>query len=164
MMHVKAIAAMSENRVIGCRGGLPWHIPEDLKRFAQLTRGGVVVMGRKTFESLPDGARPLPNRKNIVLSSSSKFAVNCDVSIASSWDDVQQLSIHEERPIWIIGGGGVFAQSTSWWRELHLTLVHQTIPLQDDFVLFPELPSDFRLVDEQPGPGCSWQHWVRRVG
>lgn len=161
MVQIQAIAAMSENRVIGWQNRLPWHIPEDLRRFAQLTRNGVVVMGRKTFESLPDNARPLPDRKNVVLSSSSRLAVPQDVSIVSCWEEVLQPRVHEDRPLWIIGGGTVFKQSAPWWQELHLTVVHQTIPLQDDMVFFPEIPSDFRLVDVQPGPGCTWQHWER---
>jgi len=60
------IAAMADNRVIGNKGQLPWHLPEDLANFKRLTTGGVIVMGRKTFESI---GRPLPNRRNIVLSS-----------------------------------------------------------------------------------------------
>ncbi len=64
MKHFKAIAAMSLNRVIGAGNKIPWHLPEDFKWFKQMTMGNVVVMGRKTFESL---GRPLPNRKNIVL-------------------------------------------------------------------------------------------------
>ncbi len=64
MKHFKAIAAMSLNRVIGAGGKIPWHLPEDFKWFKQATMGNVIVMGRKTFESL---GRPLPNRKNLVL-------------------------------------------------------------------------------------------------
>src|SRR6185369_470894 len=64
MKHFKAIAAMSENRVIGVGGKIPWHIPEDFKWFKKMTTGNVVVMGRKTFESI---GKPLPNRKSLVL-------------------------------------------------------------------------------------------------
>ena len=64
MKHFKAIAAMSLNRVIGAGGRIPWHLPEDFKWFKKMTMGNVVVMGRKTFESL---GRPLPNRKNLIL-------------------------------------------------------------------------------------------------
>lgn len=161
MVQIRAIAAMSENRVIGRQNRLPWHIPEDLKRFAQLTQGGVVVMGRKTFESLPDGARPLPNRKNIVLSSSLKLPLSEEVSTVSCWEEALEMCGDEDRPIWIIGGGTVFEQSVSWWQELHLTIVHQTITLEEDLVFFPEIPVGFRLLGAQPGPGCTWQHWVR---
>ena len=64
MKHFKAIAAMSLNRVIGADGKIPWHLPEDFKWFKKMTMGNVVVMGRKTFESL---GQPLPNRKNLIL-------------------------------------------------------------------------------------------------
>ena len=70
---VAAIVAMSENRVIGINNSLPWYLPEDLKRFKKLTTGCPVIMGRKTFESLPTKFRPLPDRRNIVISSNSKM-------------------------------------------------------------------------------------------
>src|SRR5438876_5577644 len=68
LKHFKAIAAMSENRVIGQGSKIPWHLPEDFKWFKQMTTGQVVVMGRKTFESI---GRPLPNRETVILSRSS---------------------------------------------------------------------------------------------
>ena len=66
-VRVLVIVAMDEGRVIGFENKLPWHITEDMKRFAQLTTGHTVLMGRKTYQSLPDKFRPLPNRKNIVV-------------------------------------------------------------------------------------------------
>ncbi|RMD83773.1 MAG: dihydrofolate reductase, partial [Candidatus Dadabacteria bacterium] len=68
-MKIAAIAAMSENRVIGKSGSIPWHCPEDMKRFKELTTGHPVIMGRKTYESLPKNFRPLPGRTNIVVTS-----------------------------------------------------------------------------------------------
>jgi len=69
-MKLTLIVAISDNNVIGANGKVPWHIPEDLKRFKELTIGHPVIMGRKTYDSLPDKFRPLPDRENIVLSSS----------------------------------------------------------------------------------------------
>src|ERR1700691_2850177 len=73
MKHFKAIAAMSLNRVIGAGNKIPWHLPEDFKWFKQTTMGNVVVMGRKTFESL---GQPLPNRKNLVLTKHPQRLIN----------------------------------------------------------------------------------------
>ncbi len=70
-MKTVLIAAMAKKgRIIGCRGKLPWHLPEDLANFRKVTMGKPVIMGRKTFESLPDKFRPLPGRKNVVISAS----------------------------------------------------------------------------------------------
>ena len=69
-MKIIAVLAMTEERLIGNNGALPWHIPEDLKHFQQLTRGKTVVMGKNTYYSLPEKYRPLPKRRNIVLTRS----------------------------------------------------------------------------------------------
>lgn len=76
-MEIILIAAMADNRVIGNKGQLPWYLPEDLQNFKRLTTGGVVIMGRKTYESI---GKPLPNRRNIVLSSQELEFPGIDVS------------------------------------------------------------------------------------
>src|SRR3954453_13745644 len=72
---VSIVVAKSRNRVIGRDGRLPWHLPADLRRFRELTSGANVVMGRRTYESLPEKFRPLPNRRNLVLSRDPSYAV-----------------------------------------------------------------------------------------
>src|SRR5271166_2104453 len=100
MKHFKAIAAMSENRVIGDGGKIPWHLPEDFKWFKSTTMGHVIVMGRKTFESI---GRPLPGRETIVLSRSGfKHPGVRTVSALSQIDPSG-----EERDIFICGGAEV---------------------------------------------------------
>jgi dihydrofolate reductase len=141
---MKAIAAMARNRVIGARGTIPWHLPEDFRWFKKTTLGGVVVMGRKTFESL---GKPLPGRRNVVLSS------------AGSWQGVETLRSLEELdearyaplPVWIIGGAALYAQTLSRCSDLFLSLVDLE-PEGDAF--FPEFESGFVLegvVQESEG-------------
>lgn len=127
MKRFKAIAAMSENRVIGHGPDIPWHLPEDFKWFKQTTSGHVVVMGRRTFESI---GRPLPNRTTIVLSRSG-FA----------WPGVRTVSslTHidldaEERDVFICGGAQVYALALPQCSDLYLTHVKRVV---DGDVYFP---------------------------
>lgn len=117
------VAAMTEERVIGKDGDIPWHHPEDLKRFKQLTMGSPVIMGRKTFFSLPAEYRPLPGRKNIVLSRSNPDLPE-DVALAenleAAWDEAGKA---EE--VFIIGGSSIYSQTLEEADRMELTLVHE---------------------------------------
>src|ERR1051325_4315470 len=104
MKYFKAIAAMSKNRVIGNGNKIPWHIPEDFKWFKKMTTGHVVVMGRKTFESI---GKPLPNRETIILSKSG-FSFP-SVRTVSSLDDIQPNG--GGRDIFICGGAQIYEQA-----------------------------------------------------
>lgn len=123
------IAALTKDRVIGKDGKLPWHIPEDLKRFKRLTEGHPVVMGRKTFESILEAiGKPLPKRHNIVLTRSERTAreiqdVYPDVSVVSSLDVVPTF-LDNEKKIFILGGESVFYAALPMADRLELTLVH----------------------------------------
>lgn len=152
---ISLIAAISENRVIGRDNQLPWHIPEDLKRFKEITKGHPVIMGRKTYESI---GRLLPKRINIIVTRDITYMVDGAV-MAHSLDDAiekAQESIQyrvssteqgknqnteygilntDENEVFIIGGGQVFEQSISVADRLYLTIVHTTIE-GDSF--FPE--------------------------
>ncbi len=97
---VKIIACVSKNGVIGKDNDLIWKIPDDLKRFKSLTSGNVIVMGRKTFESI--GSKPLPNRTNVVLTSKKIEGVECFTSIG------EVLETYKDREVWVIGGEKVF--------------------------------------------------------
>ena len=132
---MKAIAAMARNRVIGDKGSIPWHLPEDFKWFKQTTLGGVVVMGRKTFESL---GKPLPGRRNVVISSSGQFDGVDNVR------DVSGLNEKDYSPatVWVIGGALVYEQMLPRCSDLYLSIVDME-PTGD--VFFPEFESQFRL-------------------
>ncbi|MGC9450686.1 MAG: dihydrofolate reductase [Oceanipulchritudo sp.] len=131
----KAIAAMSENRVIGYRNKLPWHIPEDFEWVKQCTRGHAIAMGRKTFESM---GRPLPERENIVISRSVSEIPGCTV--------LPSLKALEEYPtdreIWIFGGAEIYAQALHRISELYLTIVKGTY---EGDAFFPPFEDQFKL-------------------
>lgn len=102
---VRLVWAQSRRGVIGSGGGIPWHLPEDLRRFRELTTGGVVLMGRRTWESLPPRFRPLPDRRNLVLTRDPGWsAAGAEVV----HDLAGALAAAGEAPLWVIGGGEVY--------------------------------------------------------
>ena len=121
MSKISIIAAVSDNLVIGKSNKLPWHLPADLKHFKELTTGHVVIMGKRTFQSLPNG--PLLNRKNIVLTSIMSEGVNKGFFEADSIEDALELCENEEQ-VFIIGGGAVYRQVIDKADNLYLTWVH----------------------------------------
>lgn len=114
MKSFAIIVAVDADHGIGKAGQLPWHLPSDLKHFAQLTTGGTVIMGRKTWESLPDKYRPLPKRLNIVLSRSPEFALALPKGVLWAPDLDTALGMadahHPEGLSFLIGGGELFQQ------------------------------------------------------
>jgi dihydrofolate reductase len=104
---ITLVVAVAENGVIGAKGALPWHLPEDLKRFKALTLGKPTIMGRKTWDSLPK--RPLPGRTNIVVTRDEGFHAE-GVLVAHSVKEALTLAEREHAPeIMVIGGAGIFA-------------------------------------------------------
>jgi dihydrofolate reductase len=133
----KAIAAMSQNRVIGSEGKIPWHIPEDFKWFKKITTGNTILMGRKTFESI---GRPLPNRVTIVLS---RGDFNCPgVRTVKALSEID-LS-NESGEVFVCGGAEVYRQTLPRCSDLYLTLVKREVT-GDTF--FPEFESLFEHVE-----------------
>ncbi len=118
------VVACSENGVIGRDGGMPWHLPDELKRFKSITMGKVLVMGRKTFESI---GRPLPGRYSIVLSRSKEMLPRI-VTPASTLDSALRHA-REMAPKWgneicIIGGGEIYRQTLHIIQKIYLTRIH----------------------------------------
>lgn len=107
-MKIIAILAMTKTGLIGSRNGLPWHIPEDLRRFKKLTTGHIVIMGKNTYFSLPESVRPLPHRKNIVLSSSPIIGVDTYGSIDKLLSDLQNIPNNSK--VFVIGGASIYHQ------------------------------------------------------
>ena len=136
---IKIIAAMSKNRVIGDSNSLIWSLPNDLKRFKQLTTGQTVIMGRKTYESI---GRPLPNRRNIIITRDENYeAIGCE--IVNSLEEALLLSGED---CFIIGGGEIYKQSLPIADKVYLTLI------QEDFqgdTSFPELGDDWVRYQEK---------------
>jgi dihydrofolate reductase len=108
--------AQARGGVIGAGGALPWHLPEDLALFRRLTMGATVVMGRRTWESLPERFRPLPGRTNVVLTSDGNWSAD-GARRASSVEQV----LAEDGPVWVIGGGAVYAAFLSHADRLVVT-------------------------------------------
>lgn len=133
MCIVSIIVAMDENRAIGKDQQLLWRLPNDMKFFKEVTTGHTVIMGRKTFESLPKGA--LPNRKNIVLSSNPTLQYeNC--TTCHSLEEALTM-VEPEEEVFIIGGGNVYEQVLPVADKLYITTVHHTF--SDATVFFPEI-------------------------
>ncbi|MBP3301961.1 MAG: dihydrofolate reductase [Opitutales bacterium] len=134
-----AIAAMAKNRVIGNGNAIPWHIPEDFKFFKQTTMGGILLMGRKTYESI---GRPLPGRVTVVLSRSGKLPAGTLPS--ENLFCIRELSeleaIAPERKIFVAGGAEIYRQLLPHCSEIFLTTIDAE-PVGDAF--FPPFEDDF---------------------
>lgn len=158
------IVAMNEARVIGRDGGLPWHLPEDLKHFKKLTSGCPVIMGRKTFESLPAHVRPLPGRRNLIVTRNSSFEAPQGVEVVSSPEAGIRLCRADigqyKAPIWIIGGAEIYKASLDFVDEIWLTAVPGTDPGD---AYFPEFESKFNLVENTPGLACTFKLYRRQT-
>lgn len=128
---ISIIAAVAQNNAIGYNNQLIYHLPDDMKRFKSLTTGNTIIMGRRTFESLPKGA--LPNRRNIVLSRTKKDFAGCDVFTSLS-EALKNCSAEEN--VYIIGGSSVYEEALSVADRLCLTEVHDTPANADAF--FPK--------------------------
>ena len=133
---ISIIVAIAQNGAIGYKGDLIYHLSADLKRFKELTTGHTIIMGRRTFESLPKGA--LPNRRNIVLTRQ-KGVSYPGAEVYTSIDEALSRCSRDEK-VYIIGGAQVYAQALSMADELEITLVHDTPAQADTF--FPEFGSD----------------------
>lgn len=129
---ISIIVAVSDDWGIGYDNKLLWHIPEDLKRFKRLTIGKCVIMGKKTWESLPK--RPLPGRKNIVLTDIPDECIDCSVTAYSVENALGKCDRNEE--VFIIGGGSVYRQFLPVADRLYITHVHKKAPAD---VFFPEI-------------------------
>jgi dihydrofolate reductase len=146
MTALAAIWARSVDGVIGRDGRLPWSLPEDLARFKALTSGHVVLMGRATWESLPDASRPLPGRENVVLSRTLGEAPGAvvvpDVDAA--------LALVGDRPAWVVGGAQVYAALLGHVVRVEETVVDVRL---GEGVRAPRLAAEFGEVAAEPDDG-----------
>lgn len=134
------VVAHAANRVIGCDGELPWRLPGDLRRFRDLTSGGTVLMGRRTFESLPAAFRPLPQRRNLVLSRDALFAAQ-GAEVCRDLDEALALCGGE---CYVIGGALTYAQALPLCERVYATEIDAAL---DGDALFPALAQrEWRLT------------------
>lgn len=155
-MPVTLIVAQASNRCIGKDGGLPWHIPEDLKHFRQCTMGKTVLMGRKTWESLPEKYRPLPGRKNVVITRDASFKAEG----AILFHDLEEaLKTLKDDDIWVIGGAEIFKYCLPFAQKIELTQID--IPYDGD-TFFPEIsPQAWGSTKEEKHDGYSFISYSR---
>ena len=164
MTRVAAIVGMADGRVIGVDNSLPWHVPADLKRFKDLTGGHTVLMGRKTYESLPEKFRPLPNRQNVVVSRTT--------GVKNYPDDVEVVKdplVYIEQvksgeiPIagdilWVIGGQKIYEITLPLCDELYLTRIQGEY---EGDAFFPAFESEFQTLAIDEHEGYSFEHLSR---
>ncbi len=142
-MNISIIAARAKNNVIGAGPDIPWQAKGEQKLFKDITLGGTLIMGRKTFESI---GRPLPGRETIIITRSDNYSQqNCHV--ASSIEEALEIATTLGKPVFIAGGGEIYAQAISRATDIHLTTI-DVAPEGD--VFFPEFAIDaFELVAEE---------------
>jgi len=173
MIHMTAVVAMAENRVIGDGKGLIWHIPDDLKRVKTLTMGCPLIMGRKTWDSI---GRPLPGRASIVMTRDADWAADGAIrvatmtaAIAAARDWIEATA--EARPeIILFGGGEIYAQGLDYCHRVERTVIKIAADGGKDAAFFPDLPADqwdIKVEAEIDAaghvPAYRYEHAFRRV-
>lgn len=138
---VSLIVCHAEQNVIGFKNKMPWHLPNDLKHVKKLTQGNTIVMGRKTFDSL---GRPLPNRRNVVLTRNRDFDAE-GIDVIHEVADIKEL----EGEVFIFGGSGVYNQTMDLVDEMHITRIHETFGGDTFFPDYDE--SEWELVSSEEG-------------
>lgn len=145
-MKTSIVAALGNNRVLGLNNELLWHIPDDLKRFKQLTQGHPVIMGRKTFESIVSLlGKPLPGRTNIVITRDAQYKAHvmpdAEFVVAASVNEALQYArslVTDE--VFVIGGGQIYTAALPQTDKLYLTCIDDT---KDGDTFFPPYENDF---------------------
>jgi dihydrofolate reductase len=141
--------AQAANRVIGRDGALPWHLPEDMAHFRALTAGATVLMGRRTWDSLPERFRPLPGRRNVVLTRSTSWTAGGAEAVRSVADGLCRVGgAHKSvaQDVWVIGGASVYAEALALVDVAVITELRE--PFEGD-VLAPALGSEWVSSDGQ---------------
>lgn len=153
-MSIKLIAAIGKNRELGANNQLMWNLPGDMKFFRETTRGATVIMGRLTYESI---GRPLPKRRNIVITRNADYAPE-GVELVPSLEDALKAASSDET-VYIIGGARVYTDALQYADELILTEIDAEYPEAD--VFFPKFDkSEWRaeLIAENSDDGVNYRH------
>lgn len=160
---ITLIAAAGENNELGKNNDLPWHLPDDFKRFKKITSNHFIIMGRKTFESFPN---PLPNRVHIVITTDRDYAKEGAV-VVHSMDEALEKA-RSKKDVFIIGGGEIFKLALPIADKIELTRIHATFPDADTF--FPKFSKEeWKLIseekhkkDEKHNYSFTFETWVRK--
>lgn len=150
--EVALIWAQTPTGVIGVRGEIPWHVPEDFAHFKAHTMGAPVVMGRATWDSLPERSRPLPGRRNIVVTRNADAVFDGAERAASLEEALTLATLEAPERVWVIGGGQIYAQALEWADRLEVTLVDA--PVVDGDAYAPQITDDW--VGSQPDGETVW--------
>jgi len=158
--RIVLIVAVSENGVIGRDGGMPWHLPEDLRRFKRLTTGYPIVMGRRTWESI---GRPLPDRLNLVLTRDANFMAAGAVVVHSTQEAIEVSG--DTASIMVIGGGEIYRLFMDEADAVEITRIHATL---DGDTTFPSLDDGWtcresieHAADDRHAHAFTFESWVR---
>ncbi|MCJ8209972.1 dihydrofolate reductase [Mucilaginibacter sp. RS28] len=139
--YITIVVAIAENNAIGKNNQLLWHLPKDLKHFKDITSGGTVIMGRKTFDSV---GKPLPKRRNIIITRQDITIEGCEV--VKSLDDALALCAAEPE-VFIVGGAEIYKLSLPKVNRIYLTVVHHSF---DADTFFPELnPEEWKTIERE---------------
>ena len=170
-MKISAIVAVSENNVIGKDNRLIWRLPADMKFFKDKTTGHCVITGRKNYESIPEKFRPLPDRKNIVVTRQKDYQAPGAIVVNTLDDAIAVAREQQETELFIIGGGEIYRQAISLCDIIYLTRIHANF---EGDTFFPELNSEDAITngwklnwseehpaDEKHLYSFTFQEWVK---
>jgi dihydrofolate reductase (trimethoprim resistance protein) len=144
-VRISLVAAMASNRVIGDGPNIPWRIPGEQKIFRRLTEGGVVAMGRKTFESI---GRALPNRQTVVISRQHGYsAPGC--TVVGTFEEAIEFARHRGGELFVAGGAEIYARAMAHADRIYLTEIHREFAGD---ALFPKIDASFALVEAEHVP------------
>jgi dihydrofolate reductase len=140
---ISFIVAMDDNNLIGKDNALPWHLPADLAYFKKVTTNHTIVMGRKTYESI---GRPLPNRKNVVLTHSTSFQEE-GVTVIHSLDELKEMANRSNEELFIIGGARLYEQLLPVADRLYVTHIRATFDGDTHFPAFSK--EEWKIIDSE---------------
>ena len=141
-MKITLVAAIASNNVIGKENSLPWNIPEDLKRFKQMTSGHTILMGRKTFDSI---GRPLPNRQNIVMTKNENFEQE-GIKVVNDFDEALELIKESNEDVFVIGGSKIYELFEPVANSLAITRILKDF---EGDAFFPDINWDLWQIEKE---------------
>ena len=167
-MKLSLVVAMGENREIGAQGDLLWHLPADMAHFKTITLGHHVLMGRKTWESIPPRFRPLPGRTNLILSRTLSVESDQVFTFPSADQAIAFAENRGEKELMVIGGGAVYEELLPFCHTLYLTRVAVSFSQADTF--FPKInegewekiTDTHYVADDRNLYAMRFQQWVRK--
>ncbi len=156
---ISIIAAVAENNVIGINNTLPWNIPEDLKHFQEVTKGKIVLMGNKTFESIVSIlGKPLPNRKNVVVTLNKSYTVPAGVEL--EFDLFNALEKYKNEDLFVIGGAQIWKLALPFVDQLYITHVHKNY---EGDAFFPEVNwQEWEKVEEEKHSEFTFAKYIKK--